>query len=244
MSFFDFFIIFIVGICFLFSFYKGMVREVFSLLGYLCGYILAIEHYEDMASYLQSMVSQEIMQRVSEFAIVFTFFKIIVAVFIFFAVKVILDLVGKLIRKGVEGTVAISFPDRLIGGILGGIKGLIIVAIIIFPLSLFDGVYEKIVKGSVITPYLENSISLIAQKSSKNNLLNFSSELSLKKIQENLKKIGDADSIGQDLKDKKNELLNTIRSGIENNPQEEVMENYTKEDKNKLNDILEKFSSN
>ncbi|SVD61474.1 uncharacterized protein METZ01_LOCUS414328 [marine metagenome] len=244
MSFFDFFIIFIVGICFLFSFYKGMVREVFSLLGYLCGYILAIDYYEDMASYLQSMISQEIMQRVSEFAIVFTVFKIIIAVFIFFTVKIILDLVGKMIRKGVEGTVIISFPDRLVGGILGAIKGLIIVVIILFPLSLFDGFYEKIVKGSVIAPYLENSISLIAQKSSKNKLLNFSSELSVEEIQENLKKIGDVDSIVKDLNDKKKELLNTIRSGIESDTQEEVMENYTKEDKNKLNDILEKLSSN
>ena len=221
-----------------------MVREVFSLLGYLCGYILAIDHYEDIASYLQSMISQEIMHRVSEFALVFAVLKIIVALFIFFTVKIVFELVGRLIRKGVEGTAVISIPDRIVGGILGGLKGLIIVAIIIFPLSLIDGVYEKISKESVISPYIEKSIFLITQKSPKNKWLDFSSDLSVEKIQENLKKIGDVDSISQDLDDKTKELLSTIKSTIKNGTQEEVMENYTKEDKNELKEILEKFSTN
>ena len=94
----------------------------------------------------------------------------------------IFDLVGRLIRIGVEGTAVISIPDRIVGGILGGLKGLIIVAIIIFPLSLFDGVYEKISKESVISPYIEKSIFLITQKSPKNKWLDFSSDLSVEKI--------------------------------------------------------------
>ena len=65
MSLFDFFIIVVVGICFLYSFSKGMVREIFSLLGYLVGYVLAMDHYDEFATALQSMVSQEIMARIS-----------------------------------------------------------------------------------------------------------------------------------------------------------------------------------
>ena len=61
-----------------------MVREVFSFLGYLIGYILAMDYYEEFSITLQSMISQEIMSRISEFTIVFIIIKILVALFIFF----------------------------------------------------------------------------------------------------------------------------------------------------------------
>ena len=90
-----------------------MVREIFSLLGYFVGYVLAMDYYEEFATTLQSMISQEIMARISEFAIVFTVLKISVALFIIFIVKIIFGLLGRLIRKSVEGTLAIPFSIAL-----------------------------------------------------------------------------------------------------------------------------------
>ena len=243
MTIFDFFIIFVIGICFVYSFSKGMVREIFSLLGYLVGYVLAMDYYEEFATALQSMVSQEIMGRISEFAIVFTVVKILVGLFIIFIVKIIFGLLGRLIRKSLEGTLAISFLDRIVGGALGGIKGLVIVAIIMFPLGLFSGGYEKVTQGSIIAPYLEKIISLVSQESYIDKFLDFSSEMSVDGVQEKLEKIGDLNTITQDIKHKKEELLDTIQEGIKNRPEEGAMDNYTKEDKNKLNDLLESFST-
>ena len=243
MTIFDFFIIFIIGICFVYSFSKGMVREIFSLLGYLVGYVLAMDYYEEFATALQSMVSQEIMGRISEFAIVFTVVKVLVGLFIIFIVKIIFGLLGRLIRKSVEGTLAISFLDRIGGGALGGLKGLVIVAIIMFPLGLFNGGYEKVTQGSIIEPYLEKINSLVSQESYIDKFLDFSSEMSVDGVQEKLEKMGDLNAITQDLKHKKEELLDTIQEGIKNRPEEDAMDNYTKEDKNKLNDLLESFST-
>ena len=243
MTIFDFFIIFIIGICFVYSFSKGMVREIFSLLGYLVGYVLAMDYYEEFATALQSMVSQEIMGRISEFAIVFTVVKILVGLFIIFIVKIIFGLLGRLIRKSVEGTLAISFLDRIVGGALGGLKGLVIVAIIMFPLGLFNGGYEKVTQGSIIAPYLEKIISLVSQESYIDKFLDFSSEMSVDGVQEKLEKIGDLNTITQDIKHKKEELLDAIQGGIKNIPEEGAMDNYTKEDKKKLNDLLETFST-
>jgi len=243
MSIFDFVIIFIIGICFVYSFSKGMVREIFSLLGYLVGYVLAMDYYEEFATALQSMVSQEIMARISEFTIVFTALKILVALFIIFIVKIIFGLLGRLIRKTVEGTLAISFLDRIVGGALGGLKGLVIVAIIMFPLGLFSGGYEKVTQGSIIAPYLEKIISLVGQESYIDKFLDFSSEISVDGVQEKLEKIGDLHAITQDIKHKKEELIDTIQGGIKNRPEEGAMDNYTKEDKNKLNDLLKTFST-
>ena len=243
MSLFDFFIIFIIGICFIYSFSKGMVREIFSLLGYLVGYVLAMDYYEEFATALQSMVSQEIMSRISDFAIVFTVVKILVGLFIIFIVKIIFGLLGRLIRKSVEGTLAISFLDRIVGGALGVLKGLVIVAIIMFPLGLFSGGYEKVTQGSIIAPYLEKIISLVSQESYVDEFLDFSSEISVDEFQEKIKKMSELNAITQDIKNKKEEFLGTIQGGIKNKAQEDAMENYTKEDKNKLNDLLETFST-
>jgi len=243
MSIFDFVIIFIVGICFVYSFSKGMVREIFSLLGYLVGYVLAMDYYEEIATALQSMVSQEIMARISEFAIVFTVLKILVALFIIFIVKIIFGLLGRLIRKSVEGTLAISFLDRIVGGALGILKGLVIVSIIMFPLGFFSGGYEKVTQGSIIAPYLEKMISLVSQESYIDKFLDFSSEIFVDGVQEKLEKMGDLDAITQDIKHKKEELLDTIQGGIKNRPEEGAMDNHTKEDKNKLNDLLKTFSA-
>ena len=243
MSTFDYAIIFITSICCLFSFYKGMVREIFSLLGYLVGYVLSIDYYEEVTSILQSMLSKEIMVRISEFSIVFTIVKILVAIFIFFTIKFSFDIAGRLIRRSVGGSIAISFPDRIGGGVLGILKGFVIVAIMMFPLSLFRGGYERVTQGSIITPYLEKVFSVASQESFSEKFLDLTSDMSVDSIQGKLKKLSDLNTITKDIKIKKDELLDNINILTKKELKEEAMEKYTEEDKNKLNDILETFSN-
>lgn len=243
MSTFDYAIIFITSICCLFSFYKGMVREIFSLLGYLVGYVLSIDYYEEVTSILQSMLSKEMMVRISEFSIVFTIVKILVAIFIFFTIKFSFDIVGRLIRRSVGGSIAISFPDRIGGGVLGILKGFVIVAIMMFPLSLFRGGYERVTQGSIITPYLEKVFSVASQESFSEKFLDLTSDMSVDSIQGKLKKMSDLNTITKDIKIKKDELLDNIKILTKKELKEEAMEKYTEEDKNKLNDILETFSN-
>ena len=243
MSTFDYAIIFITSICCLFSFYKGMVREIFSLLGYLVGYVLSIDYYEEVTSILQSMLSKEMMVRISEFSIVFTIVKILVAIFIFFTIKFSFDIVGRLIRRSVGGSIAISFPDRIGGGVLGILKGFVIVSIMMFPLSLFRGGYERVTQGSIITPYLEKVFSVASQESFSEKFLDLTSDMSVDSIQGKLKKMSDLNTITKDIKIKKDELLDNINILTKKELKEEAMEKYTEEDKNKLNDILETFSN-
>ena len=243
MTIFDYVIIFITSTCCLFSFYKGMVREIFSLLGYLVGYVLSIDYYEEVTSILQSMLSKEIMVRISEFSIVFTIVKILVAIFIFFTIKFSFDIFGRLIRRSVGGSIAISFPDRIGGGALGILKGFVIVAIMMFPLSLFRGGYERVTQGSIITPYLEKVFSVASQESFSEKFLDLTSDMSVDSIQGKLKKMSALNTITKDIKIKKDELLHNIKILTKKELKEEAMEKYTEEDKNKLNDILETFSN-
>jgi uncharacterized membrane protein required for colicin V production len=220
-----------------------MVREIFSLLGYLVGYVLSIDYYEEVTSILQSMLSKEIMVRISEFSIVFTIVKILVALFIFFTIKFSFDIFGRLIRRSVGGSIAISFPDRIGGGALGILKGFVIVAIMMFPLSLFRGGYERVTQGSIITPYLEKVFSVASQESFSEKFLDLTSDISVNSIQGKLKKMSDLNIITKDIKIKKDELLDNIKILTKKELKEDAMEKYTEDDKNKLNDILETFSN-
>ena len=220
-----------------------MVREIFSLLGYLVGYVLSIDYYEEVTSILQSMLSKEIMVRISEFSIVFTIVKILVAIFIFFTIKFSFDIAGRLIRRSVGGSIAISFPDRIGGGVLGILKGFVIVAIMMFPLSLFRGGYERVTQGSIITPYLEKVFSVASQEPFSKKFLDLTSDMSVDSIQGKLKNLSDLNTITKDIKIQKDELLDNINILTKKELKEEAMEKYTEEDKNKLNDILETFSN-
>jgi membrane protein required for colicin V production len=243
MTIFDYVIIFITSTCCLFSFYKGMVREIFSLVGYLVGYVLSIDYYEEVTSILQSMLSKEIMVRISEFSIVFTIVKILVALFIFFTIKFSFDIFGRLIRRSVGGSIAISFPDRIGGGALGILKGFVIVAIMMFPLSLFRGGYERVTQGSIITPYLEKVFSVASQESFIKKFSDLTSDVSVNSVQEKLKKITDLKTITKDMNIKKDKLLDDIKILTKKELKEGAMEKYTEDDKNKLKDILETFSN-
>ena len=141
-----------------------------------------------------------------------------------------------------EGSAAISFPDRIIGGTLGILKGLVVVAIIMFPLSLFQGGYEKVTQGSVLSPYLEKIIHVVSQESYGDKIFDKIPEILIDGIQKNFEKISDLDKITQDIKTKKDKILKEIQGAVKNEKKEKILEKYTEEDKNKLNDLLETFS--
>ena len=133
----DIIIIIVLGLFYLLSWFKGLIRETFSLLGYLGGYIFAINYNAELAEFLQGMVSQEIMARIAGFAIIFIVVKIVVALIIFVVVKFLFGLLGRIIRQFINGSKVLTLPDRFLGGIVGLCKGLVFIAIIMFPLSLF-----------------------------------------------------------------------------------------------------------
>ena len=216
-----------------------MVREIFSLLGYLAGYILAINYNEELATALQDMVMQEIMARIAGFAIIFIVVKIAVALIIFFTVKVTFGLLGRLIRRFIDGTTALSLPDRILGGCLGIFKGLIIVAVIMFPLALFENSYKKVTQGSVLAPYFEKFIYAISQETYEKNLIDKLPKLSIDDFKKTINKMSDVESLTQEIKSKKDDLLKMVKGAV---LKEKNQEKYTDKDKSELNDLLNTLS--
>ena len=242
MTIFDFIVVAILGYCFLVSFNKGMIREVISFFGYFAGYFISINYYIQTTIWVQSMASQEIMARLIDFPVVFSVIKILCALVIFFLVKFSFNMFGRLVRKSMGGGTFVSIPDKLVGGALGALKGLVIVAIIMFPLSLFHGAYEKVVYKSMLAPYLEKSIEFINHQSFSNKIIDSLPEISVDEIKKNLQQMSDLEKITQDFKSKKDELLKSVEGTVKSGKDDKILENYTEEDKDKLKDMLEKLS--
>ena len=58
MTLFDIIVAIVLGLCCIYSLLKGAVREIFSLLGYLASYILAINFQSSLAETLKEVVTQ------------------------------------------------------------------------------------------------------------------------------------------------------------------------------------------
>jgi len=239
MTIFDIIVFFVLGFFFLFSLFKGMVREVFSLLGYMTGYVLAVNYNDELAAVLQGMVTQEVMARIAGFAIIFIIVKIAVTLIIFFSVKFIFGLLGRLFRKLVDGSNVLSFPDRILGGVIGLFKGLVVIAIILFPLGLFEDSYKKITRDSVLAPYFEKMFHIVSQGSYENSFIDKIPKLSVNNIKKRVKQMSDLEQLTQEISEKKDSLLKTARELV---IKETTQEEYTDEDKNELNDLLDTLS--
>jgi len=242
MTIFDFIVVAILGYCFLVSFNKGMIREVISFFGYFAGYFISTNYYIQATIWIQSLASQEIMSRLIEFPIVFSVIKIFCALGIFFLVKISFDVFGRLVKKSMGGDSFISVPDKLVGGALGVLKGLVIVAIIMFPLSFFEGGYKKVVHKSMLAPYLGSSIEFINHQSFSNKIIDNLPEISVDEIKSKLQQMSDLDKVTQDFISKKDKLLKIVEGAVKSGNDEKILENYTEEDKDKLKDMLEQLS--
>ena len=229
MTIFDIIVAVILGFFFLFSLFKGMVREIFSLLGYLAGYILALNYQDELAVWLREIVAQPVIARVVGFAI------------IFFVVRISFGLIGRLLRKFMAGSTVLSVPDRILGGVLGFAKGLVIVAVIMFPLSLFEDSYKKVTQGSVLAPYLEQIANFVSQEAHERNLLDKFPKVSIDDVKKKIKELSDLKELSEDMKAKKDEIMKSVQDKVKTESKEQTQEKYTDEDKAKLKDILKTF---
>ncbi len=120
----DFIILSIIFISGLYSFFRGFIREVFSILSLMLGLFLALKFYHVPAHQLSSWVNNLMIRNLIGF------------IFIFIGVSLVLTLIGIIIRKFVT-LCKLGALDRMLGTLLGLFKGVFIGMIIIFLLIFF-----------------------------------------------------------------------------------------------------------
>lgn len=111
--------------CLLYSLFKGFVHEVFSLLSILLASIMATRYCYMGEVYLKGIVESKNIAN----AIGFTL--------LFLVTTVLVRLLGMALNTFIK-TVGLSIPNRLLGGVLGTIKGSLLVSVLLLMLTAFS----------------------------------------------------------------------------------------------------------
>lgn len=142
MSFLDYLILGILGLNIIYSFARGAVREIFSLLALIAGYMVATRVYGYGTPYLERFISDSRLAGVISF------------IAVFLTVGVLVGIVGRILHVATK-RVHLSFPNRLIGALFGFVKGVVFVSIILLVIPYFSDSASQgqLLKDSALAPF-------------------------------------------------------------------------------------------
>ena len=229
MTTFDFVIYSILILSFLASLSRGFVKEVFSLLCYLGSFLMAIKYQGSLSHLLMENISSKPIAKVVAFS----------AIYILTAI--IISLMGKVVRGILMSGNKLSIIDRLMGAIVGFGKGAIIVIAVTFPLQFFPEISKKVTRDSQTIPYLVEVLTFANKKSSKFNFQNPLTDINIDDTKEKLKELKVIQKVGDQLEEFKKKLPDISKNSIS---EEKHLDEYSKDDLQKLNDILKSVTKN
>ena len=223
MTIFDIVVCSILGLSLLSSLFKGFVKEVFSLLSYLGGFLLAIKYQGDFAQVLMENISSKPIAKVIAF------------VTIYVLTSIIISLMGKVIRSMLVPGTKLSIFDRLMGGIVGFGRGMVIVIAVTFPLQFFPEIMRKVTKDSETIPYLVKALTFVNQNIGNFKFKNPLTDFDIDEAKEKLKELKAVNKMVDQLEEFKDNLPSMSDNFIS---EDKELEEYSKDDLQKLNDIL------
>ena len=223
MTTFDIVVYSIIGLSVIFSPFKGFVKEVFSLLSYLGGYL--------MASKYQGVFSQLLMESIPSKPIA----KLIAFVGIYIMTAIIISLMGRVARGFIMSATQLSGFDRLAGGIVGFARGVMIVVALTFPLQFFPEVGKKLMKDSQTAPHLAKVLTFVNQNPEALNIRKKLTDFDMGGMKEKFEELKEMKDMADQFEDLKKSLPNM---GGDSKKGEKPLDEYSKEDIQKLTDIL------
>ena len=223
MTTFDIVVCSILGLSLLSSLFKGFAKEVFSLLSYLGGFLLAIKYQGDFAQVLMENISSKPIAKVISF------------VTIYVLAYTIISLMGKVVRGMLVSGTKLSMFDRLMGGVVGFGRGMVIVIAVTFPLQFFPEIMKKVTKDSETIPYLVKVLTFVNQNIGNFKFQNPLTDFNIDEAKEKLKELKAVNNMVDQLEEFKDNLPSMSDNFIS---EDKELEEYSKDDLQKLNDIL------
>ncbi|MBU0987240.1 MAG: CvpA family protein [Proteobacteria bacterium] len=130
--------------------FRGLIKELSSIIGVLGGYYAAYSYYMEVAKLLSRWISNTAYLNILSFLVIFCG--------IFF----IISILGVVI-KYVLNIAFLGWVDRICGAGFGIAKGILIASVILITLTAFLPKNAPIVKNSMLAPYM----TLISEKMAK-----------------------------------------------------------------------------
>jgi membrane protein required for colicin V production len=141
MYLFDIIIFVILLYCIVRGVFRGLLKEMSSLVGVLGGFYAAYTYYTEAGKYLGRWITN------TDYLNIISFSAIFICVFLVIS---ILGIIIKYILK----VVFLGWVDRFFGAIFGIIKGILIGSVILLVFTAFYSGSSKIISSSKTAPYL------------------------------------------------------------------------------------------
>ena len=140
----------------LYSLFRGMIREVFSIVALVAGYFCASRLYSTAAPQLESLIGQKLVSQILSF------------VLLYFAAAFVVILFGKLMVKLLWSSHEISVMDRFLGGVIGLVKGAFVVSLLLIPIGFIPAIRNDISSRSMLAPYFLEGSKFLTQRIHQN----------------------------------------------------------------------------
>ena len=119
---------------------SGFFQEAFGIAGLVFGYLLASWQYPRLAGHFAAYISSKWLGEIVAFLA------------IFFGVMILAGILGKIVRWIVKEATGLRLIDRFFGGILGLLRGCLLIAIVLVSMTAFTPT-SKWLQGSALAPY-------------------------------------------------------------------------------------------
>ncbi|HRD01854.1 MAG TPA: CvpA family protein [Candidatus Saccharicenans sp.] len=144
----DVILIVILLLTFIMGLVKGLIRQVLGLAGVIVGLILASRNYSWLSWKLHSSVKSDFWRNCLSFLLIFIF------------IVLLSWLLGILLGKLMKGP--LSLVNHLMGAALGLLKGLLICAVIVMAMVVFDFQQQALISSKLTPACLRVSNAMIS----------------------------------------------------------------------------------
>ena len=147
MNLFDIIVVVILGYCVIRGIFRGLVKELFSLIGVLGGFYAAYTYYMVLAKPLSRWIANTGYLKILSFLIIFCF------------VFIIISFLGIIIHY-ILNIAFLGWVDRVCGAGFGTVKGIMIASVLLITLTAFLPKGAPVVKDSLLSTH----VALVAEK--------------------------------------------------------------------------------
>jgi len=147
---FDILIIVILSYSLIRGLFRGLVKEISSLIGVLGGFYAAYTYYNHLAGLLSGLIKDTSYLNILSFLIIFC------------GVLIVVSVLGVII-KYLMNIAFLGWVDRVCGVLFGFAKGILIVSVLFISLTAFLPKGSNFIKKSVLAPH----VSWVSEKMAK-----------------------------------------------------------------------------
>jgi membrane protein required for colicin V production len=135
----DWLILFVIALSVVMAAASGFFQEAFAVGGLVLGYLLAAWQYHRLSDWLSAYLKSPWLCDIAGFLI------------IFMAVMIVAGMAGRLTRWMMKEA-GLSLFDRFLGGVLGLLRGCLVVAVVLVSMAAFTPT-SRWLAGSELAPY-------------------------------------------------------------------------------------------